>query len=145
MGRCAEAGEAEWLPVAKIRQTKGAPANGTRAEEWSGLLVAELFGNRVRERGRYGGVLGVAAVGVATSGAEIRAEILRTGDAPLADAARRVNPGDADALARVEPIGLAAKPLDTSDDLVPGNDRIPRRDETSFHEIEIGSAHATDV
>jgi hypothetical protein len=55
-----------------------------------------------------------------------------------------VNPGDANAVAALETARFTAGTLDATNDLMTGDDRILRRDEASFDEIEVGSTNTAD-
>jgi len=55
-----------------------------------------------------------------------------------------VNPGDANAVAALETARFTAGTLDATNDLMTGDDRILRRDEAPFDEIEVGPTNTAD-
>src|SRR5215813_9477794 len=80
------------------------------------LVVAVRGGQRVGVVLVDDGELGVAAVGIPSGEGGGEAQVLVAADAEATDAARVAQPGDADALADLEPPGPGTERVDRADD-----------------------------
>ncbi len=142
--RGAKPGQPEGLAVLQTRQPQRAVADGAGAQQRRGLDVGEDSGDGVGERGRHGHQLGVTAVGIAAGGAKVRAEVLIAGEASRAQAAGRIDPGDAHPIAGPEAVDAAAGGHDPADHLMAQDDRQSRRWGAALDLVQLGVADAAD-
>ncbi len=89
---------------------------------------------------QYG--LGVPAVDVEAREARLRAQVLIPTPAEAASAARRVQPGDSDAIPHRPIARPIADGVDRANDLVAGDNRIGRRGDLALDDVQVGVAHA---
>ena len=142
MPRRAESRETERLAVAEAGQSQRSPADRTRAKEWRRGDVAQLVGYRVHKGGWNGQILGIAAVRVASRAPKIRTEILTARPAPLADAACRIDPRHADAIAFPDVAHCRTAFRDRANHLVTGDYGVTRCDQAPLCKVEVGATDA---
>ena len=123
--RGAEAVEAEAAPARHPAAEERAVADDTRAEEGRGFRIVEGRGDRGHRPPRPVDPSGIAAVVGPARVRCLAAEVLAGGDAEAAAPARRAKPGDADAIADLEPARAGAARVHASHDLVTRNDGQP--------------------
>lgn len=95
-----------------------------------------------RRRRRY--QFGIPAIGVAAGRSKARTEVLFPDLAPATDAAREMNPRNADPIALVDVRRPTFGGDYSPDNLMARDHGIARSDDPSFEDVEIGSAKATD-
>ena len=140
MGGGAETIEAELLAVAGDHQR--APADQAGAEQRGERHVAAGLAEREGEarvgdrRRREAAVAGVAGE------QRVIAQIFAVPDAIGADAAGVAEPGNADALAHLQPLDPGADRIDPADDLVARDDRHLRVGQFAIDDMQIGAADA---
>ena len=120
VARCAKAGQAQLLSVFNLTQLERPVSNGSRAQQRSCFLVANLIRNGVGERFGNDHVFCVAPRRVAATGTKIGAQVFLSIQAPLTVATGRVDPGDPDAFVHQVRRACRALANHAADDLVPG-------------------------
>ena len=143
--RCAEAGQAEVLPVLQPAQPQRPVADRAGAEQRRGLGVGETIRDAVGEALRDNHQFGVTAVRITSRGAEVSAQVFPARPAELARAAGRVDPRHPHALAHAEAKCGRARPQrrHPAHDLVSQHDRQPRRGRPALDLVQLGVAHPT--
>src|SRR5438093_12356596 len=100
MRRGAESVEPQTLAGLDSREPQRPKADNPSAQKWSSLLVRKTVRDRVGEFFRHQRQLGVAAVNEVAGEGGVVAQIFFARPAVLADAARVMQPGNPDPVAR---------------------------------------------
>ncbi len=138
----AEAVQPQPLAMLQIRQADRAVADDPRAEHRRDFHVAEAFRDGDGVVFVRGDVLGIAAVGGVAREQRRVAQVFLPVLAVDAGLVGPVQPGDADAVARLEARRARAERVDHADDLVSGDDRQLRIGKLTLNDVQIGMADA---
>src|SRR5207237_10878085 len=119
--RCAKPSKPHPDPGPDPVEPQRPKADNPDAQKRSSLFVRETIRDRVGEFFRRQRQLGVAAVNEVTREGGVVAQIFLARPAVLADAARAMQPGNPDPVARAKSRYAVAHALNPTHDLVPGD------------------------
>src|SRR5688572_19320973 len=137
MRRSAEAVDAKARCSARF--AKAAVTNQPGTEQGRRLDVREGARNRETKARIRHRIFGVAAIEGVAGELRLVAQILAAGNAKLAGAAGPTQPGDAGAIADLEPFHSFSHLLDDTDDFVPWNDGKFRIGKFALYQMQIGA------
>ena len=136
----------ETEPLARLdsAQTQCAVADDPGTEEGGRFFITEDRWNRIGKFRRNERILRVPSIDLIAGKPGVFTEVLAPARAKFADAARMLQPGDADSLADRPPTRTGAYPTDDSDCLVAWNEWKPRVDQLAFNDVKIRPADPAD-
>ena len=123
--------------------TQGPVPDDACAKKRSGLVVAELGGDRVRVPFVDDHVLGVTAVEIPARKEWGDTEVLASRRTEPARPAGVRQPRDSDSGTFVEPDTVRPDAVDGPDDLVPGDDEVAFGEEIPLGQVEVGTTDPT--
>jgi hypothetical protein len=141
MGSGAESINAEAPRIARL--PKRAIPNQPGTEERSSGDIIKRVGKAVAKVSMCEGEFGVTTILCVACEASVLTEIFTTRSAISALAAGRSQPGNSDAIAKLESLNSLAKPLDPTDDFMAGNQGKLWIGQLAIDNVQIGSADST--
>jgi hypothetical protein len=127
------------------RKAQGAKSDDAGAEQRRGMFVGEILWERVDERFRRYGAFGEASVDRIAGKRRAIAKIFVAGAAVFAGAVGTMQPGYADARARLKARCTLTKLFDLAYDLMAGNYGRFAKGKFAFDNVQIGAADTTHL
>ncbi len=130
------------FPRREVGPAQRSVADDPGTQQRRGLFVGDAGRDCVGVRGLGQHRFGIAAVDMEARESRARAQVLFVPPAELTSAAGSMQPCDAGAIPN-GPIGHALPHrINRAHDLVPGDDRVGRRDNIALDRVQVGVAHA---
>jgi hypothetical protein len=143
VGSSTKAIEAKPTRITGHRQ--GSVSNEARAKQRGRVQVGIALRNPKTEAGIRNGIFGVAAIQLITREERVITEILTSGRAIGALAARSTQPRDSNPLTRLKPGNLIAQLRNGADNLVSWNERKLGSRQFSINHVQISAANRTGI